>query len=153
MEQRYNWLEYKPQTFSYRGRWIDNWFSNMVPSKIFVGGELEWPSVENYYQAMKSEDPAVQETIRRLTPSQSKALGRRILLRPNWESLKEGYMKRALDIKFACSPWFDLLMDTGDSMIIEWNNWGDKYWGVTDNGMGKNRLGILLMQIRDEYKK
>ena len=42
-----------------------------------------------------------------------------------------------------------MLLASGDSPIIEWNNWNDKDWGasITDN-KGKNALGLILMDIR-----
>lgn len=145
------WMEFKPDHFIYNGKWISNWFSNMVIHPIYVEARL-WPSVENYYQAMKTEERDIQEWIRNMNPSQSKREGRKLILRPDWEQIKESKMKHALDIKFAKQPWFDLLMATGDEPIIEWNNWGDQYWGVTEDGVGQNRLGILLMDIRKEYQ-
>lgn len=150
--ERDNWLEFKPEKFEYNGKWIKNWFSNMVPSPIFIGETL-WPSVENYYQAMKTDDVDAQEIVRGISPNQSKRVGRNMDIRPDWEDVKEKFMKRALNSKFNHSPWFEALMATGDSMIIEWNNWNDLYWGAdATTGRGKNRLGILLMEIRDEYK-
>lgn len=149
-----SWLPFKPVRFEYNGKWIKNWFSNLMPSPIFMdGNDWEWPSVENYYQAMKTEETEMQEVIKHATPSRAKQLGRKLILRPNWDNLKEGFMKRALDAKFSQSPWYEALMVTGDNMIIEWNNWGDRYWGVTEDGVGKNRLGALLMQVREEHKK
>ena len=43
------------------------------------------------------------------------------------------------------------LICTGNSVIIEGNNWGDTFWGVC-NGVGENQLGLLLMRIREELK-
>lgn len=40
------------------------------------------------------------------------------------------------------------LLDTGDRQIIQHTR-NDKYWGDGGNGTGKNRLGILLMKLRD----
>ena len=40
------------------------------------------------------------------------------------------------------------LFDTGDRQIIQHTR-NDKYWGDGGNGTGKNRLGILLMKLRD----
>lgn len=40
------------------------------------------------------------------------------------------------------------LLETGDRKIIEHTD-RDKYWGDGGNGEGKNRLGILLMKLRD----
>ena len=39
------------------------------------------------------------------------------------------------------------LILTGDSYLEEGNTWNDRYWGVC-NGVGKNKLGEILMQVR-----
>ena len=45
---------------------------------------------------------------------------------------------------------------TGDAELIEGNTWHDNYWGVCScskcNGRGKNRLGKLLMKVREELR-
>ena len=41
------------------------------------------------------------------------------------------------------------LLATGDEYLEEGNNWGDRIWG-TVNGEGENRLGKILMKVRDE---
>jgi predicted NAD-dependent protein-ADP-ribosyltransferase YbiA (DUF1768 family) len=61
---------------------------------------------------------------------------------------KEGYMISFLDQKFASGTRLaGLLVATGDATIVEGNTWGDAYWGVC-GGVGKNRLGELLMAKR-----
>src|ERR1700748_1931556 len=115
------WIDYKPKEFEYNGKWVKNWFSNMVVYPIYLGDRV-WPSVENYYQAMKTADRDVQEVIRAASPAGSKQLGKRVILRRNWEQIKESYMKRALSVKFAQETWHRLLTATGDDPIIEWNN-------------------------------
>lgn len=45
-----------------------------------------------------------------------------------------------------------LLIETGDATLIEGNTWGDRVWGVCD-GVGENRLGKILMQIRAKMKE
>jgi len=40
------------------------------------------------------------------------------------------------------------LLSTGDAEIVE-NSPIDYYWGCGANGSGKNRLGIILMEVRD----
>jgi predicted NAD-dependent protein-ADP-ribosyltransferase YbiA (DUF1768 family) len=43
-------------------------------------------------------------------------------------------------------------METGQDEIVEWNNWGDVWWGKDlETGKGRNELGKLLMKIRSEY--
>lgn len=145
------WLDHKPMHFIYNGKWISNWFSNMIIHPIIIEGRL-WPSVENYYQAKKTDDKDLQDMIRNLSPSAAKREGRKLVLRPSWDQIKEHVMKHALGIKFSHRTWYRLLMATGNAPIIEWNNWGDQYWGVTEDGMGRNRLGILLMEIREKNK-
>lgn len=150
-----NWLQYKPERFEYRGKWIHNWFSNVAPSPIVLStGQITdvWPSVENYYQAMKTEDMPTQEAIRMASPAESKRMGRKVHMRPDWDNIKKDVMMRALRVKFSLSPWYEALVGTGDQPIIEWNNWGDRIWGVTEDGVGQNLLGICLMEIREEFK-
>jgi ribA/ribD-fused uncharacterized protein len=45
-----------------------------------------------------------------------------------------------------------VLLSTGDNTLIE-DSPVDWYWGCGANGKGKNRLGILLMRLRDELRK
>jgi predicted NAD-dependent protein-ADP-ribosyltransferase YbiA (DUF1768 family) len=59
-------------------------------------------------------------------------------------------MRECLVAKFGQNPeLMQLLKDTGDSILIEGNSWGDQFWGVC-NSVGKNWLGKLLMEIRDK---
>lgn len=46
----------------------------------------------------------------------------------------------------------EILLGTGDRKLIEHTD-RDKYWGDGGNGEGQNRLGILLMKVRDELRK
>ncbi|WP_373458214.1 NADAR domain-containing protein [Paenibacillus harenae] len=41
-----------------------------------------------------------------------------------------------------------ILLSTGDCTIVE-HTTNDAYWGDGGNGHGQNRLGTLLMEIRD----
>jgi ribA/ribD-fused uncharacterized protein len=149
-----DYSQYKPKEFKYRGKWIDNWFSNMVLSPVIIHG-TEYKSIENYYQSMKSTDESEQLAIMAATPSESKRLGRKVKhLLPNWDQLKYNFMLIGLRNNFDMNPWFKQLLDTGDEMIIEWTNWGDKIWGVDSiTCQGENLLGKALMEIRDEFKQ
>jgi predicted NAD-dependent protein-ADP-ribosyltransferase YbiA (DUF1768 family) len=49
------------------------------------------------------------------------------------------------------------LLDTGDEELVEGTTWHDNIWGNCScpkckNIPGQNRLGKLLMQIREEIK-
>jgi len=147
MKTTTNWLQYKPETFEYNGRWIKNWFSNMVYSPFKVNGE-HYNSVENFYQAHKACSPEEHTMIAQATPSEAKRLGRRTQMRADWEQIKYDVMKRGLLFKFTFDPYKTQLLNTGDDILIEWNNWNDRIWGVTLDGKGLNLLGIALMDIR-----
>jgi ribA/ribD-fused uncharacterized protein len=110
-------------------------------------------STENYYQAMKSLDDHERRKIAGMAPNKSKRYARTIQLRPDWEEVKYEVMKKALLAKFSIPEWRDKLLATGDEMIIEWNNWNDKIWGVSIKDYeGQNLLGKCLMEVRDILK-
>jgi ribA/ribD-fused uncharacterized protein len=61
-------------------------------------------------------------------------------------------MREAVLAKFRSHPDIrETLLSTGDEEIIE-NAPGDYYWGVGANGSGKNMLGRILMDVRDELR-
>ena len=147
-----NWKEYRPESFEYIDKWVKNWFSNMVVCPVTIDG-IEYISTENYFQAMKSLNKEDHIRISKLAPNKSKHEGRKLPLRDDWEEIKFEVIKTALRAKFNIPEWKEQLLATGNSTIIEWNNWKDKVWGVTiDDNEGKNLLGIALMEIREELK-
>ena len=67
----------------------------------------------------------------------------------NWEDIKEDVMWTGLYAKFTQNKkLFDLLIGTGDKIIIE-NSAIDFYWGCGSDNTGKNILGIQLMTLRN----
>ncbi len=135
--------------------YIKNWFSNMLPMDTpYIVGDMQFKTVENYYQAMKFGD---EETVRRISnmdPYEAKryAAKYRGQLHLNDQFDRLMVMETALRHKFAKgTSWHKKLMET-EGEIVEWNNWHDQYWGKTGDGVGENHLGKLLMKIRDSYK-
>lgn len=134
---------------SFSGVW--RWLSNFFPAKVEFGGDT-YPTVEHAYQAAKTYDDEARKKIRDTPmPGRAKAIGRTIEMRPDWEALKEEVMLSLLRQKFSDRDLSGLLVATGDTELIEGNYWGDTYWGVC-RGEGKNRLGVLLMQVREERR-
>jgi len=125
--------------------------SNFAFCKIKLNGLL-FNSVETAFQAAKTKDLETMKTFCTLTPSQAKQKGRHIKLRSDWEEIKCSVMYSLLKQKFSQQPFKELLIDTGNIHIQEDNYWGDTFWGVC-NGQGKNKLGELLMKIREELKE
>lgn len=121
--------------------------SNMFPIRMIVNG-IEYTCLEAAFQSFKTTDLDERKKFSGISGKEAKALGRRIKLRKDWESWKEDCMLQLLRIKFSDPDMTQALLSVeGD--IVETNNWNDTYWGVC-NGVGKNRLGKLLEQIRTE---
>lgn len=113
-----------------------------------------WRTMEHYFQAMKFEGtPHFEKILNCGSPKQAKDLGqsRAFPIRGDWDQVKEEVMLSGLRAKFKNSELRSLLLGTGKKTLIE-NSPYDKYWGIGPNGKGKNRLGILLMQLREELK-
>lgn len=129
-------------------------FSNFASFPISIRG-LVWPTSEHYFQAQKFSDHEYREAIRNArTSMQAAQMGRDRAkrLRDDWDFVKEGIMLEALREKFSQHEELaKLLISTGDAFLIEHTE-NDSYWGDGGDGSGLNRLGILLMQVRDEMK-
>jgi ribA/ribD-fused uncharacterized protein len=129
-------------------------FSNFSAHPIKVNGKT-WPTSERYFQAQKFAGTEYEQEIRRAkSPMIAARLGRsrKEPLRKDWESAKETIMREALRAKFTQHPALrSLLLSTGDQTIVEHTE-NDKYWGDGGDGAGKNRLGILLMELREKLR-
>lgn len=131
------------------GRW--RFLSNFAPVDVELDG-LTYPSVEHAYQAAKTLDRAERGPIAHAqTAGIAKRLGRRVTMRPDWDTIKRDVMLDLLRQKFAKTYMGVKLLATGNAVLIEGNTWGDTYWGVC-LGEGKNHLGLLLMQVRSELR-
>ncbi len=127
-----------------------NFLSNFYPNSIKLVGAGTFPSVEHAFQAMKTRDKNEIEEIRRaFTPGRAKKLGREATMRADWELIKDDVMLHCLRIKFNDVRLAERLRQTEDAQLVEGNSWGDVYWGVC-RGIGQNKLGQLLMQVRSE---
>ncbi|MES2569993.1 MAG: NADAR family protein [Verrucomicrobiota bacterium] len=128
--------------------------SNFSPPGVELEG-VYWPTVEHFFQAQKFAEREVQERIRHATtPKEARALGqsRSFKLRPGWDTIRETVMLKALRIKFRVPAVRDLLLSTGERMLVESSPF-DYFWGAGQNGSGQNRLGHLLMQVRSELRQ
>lgn len=108
-------------------------------------------TVEHYYQAAKARN--MSDRLRILnadTPGYAKKLGKNIQIRDDWYEYKFLVMEYELVRKFSDPKLMQKLLSTGKSLLIEENWWGDRIWGVCD-GVGENRLGKMLMDIRDNF--
>jgi len=150
LEDKLKTLKTKPIN-SFRGE--NSFLSNMSDSPVKLGG-VEYPTVEHAFQAAKTIDPSERAKILAAkTAGEAKRIGKTVTLRKNWNQMREEVMEKALRAKFEQNPELKKkLLDTGDVDLIEGNTWGDTFWGEV-NGKGQNKLGKLLMKIRDELMK
>lgn len=124
------------------------WLSNFWLCSVMLGDHV-YPSTENAYQAAKyPKSQRLQFTT--CSPGKAKRLGKEADLPDNWEAEKLRVMRKVLEQKFRENTFnAELLIKTGSVEIVEGNTWGDTFWGVCD-GVGENRLGKMLMEIRAE---
>ena len=127
--------------------------SNFAKGFGFIDdGDVEWPTTEHYYAAHKtpvsSERNYVQEA---RTAAQAKKRGREINVYDDWDVRKDDVMRKALAYKFAPgTEAAKLLLATNMDYLVEYAPWGDVYWGVDKHYKGKNMLGKLLMERRQQ---
>ncbi|MFN8480108.1 MAG: NADAR family protein [Kouleothrix sp.] len=138
----------------YRVREPYGFCSNFAPYPIVID-ELTWPTSEHYFQAQKFFDETIQTRIRHAaSPMEAATLGRdrRFPIRPDWESIKDDIMYDAVRAKFTQHQAIrDQLLATGDAYLIE-HTANDRYWADGGDGTGKNRLGQILMRVREELR-
>lgn len=129
--------------------------SNFYPAVVNMYGH-NYPTVEHAYQAMKTDDEAVQEIIRNLEHAgQAKKYGQKLVAREGWQDMKVVAMRMLLRQKFND---FDLGMKLieVEEEIIEHNWWHDNFWGhclceACGEIEHKNNLGKLLTEIKDKF--
>ena len=130
-------------------------FSNFSRHAVFLKGK-RWPTSEHYFQAQKFAGTEHEEAVRLCKkPSEAAALGRsrKLPLRRDWEGVKDAIMREAVLAKF--SQHEDLratLLGTGDAELVE-HTTNDSYWGDGGDGSGKNRLGRILVEVREELRQ
>ncbi len=129
-------------------------FSNFARYPFELDGQ-RWPTSEHYFQAQKFAGTRHVEEIRRArTPKEAAAMGRERSrpLRRDWEKVKDGVMARAVLRKFETHAELrELLLNTGEAKIVE-NAPHDYYWGCGADGSGKNMLGHILMDVREQLR-
>ncbi|HEX9038999.1 MAG TPA: NADAR family protein [Ktedonobacterales bacterium] len=137
----------------YGSRGEYGFLSNFYPARITLA-DRTWPTSEHYFQGQKfAGTPHEVEVRRATTPRVAATLGRdrRRPLRADWEMVKEDVMLAALRAKFTQHPTLRArLLATGTAELVE-HTANDRYWADGGDG-GLNRLGVLLMQVREELR-
>lgn len=125
-----------------------DFLSNFYTYRFVYEGDV-YPSAEHAFQAQKTDDEEEKEDIRIAKSSVvAKKLGRKCTLRKCWDEDRQDIMLDVVRVKFETDLKWELL-ETGVSLLIEGNSWGDSYWGVDlITNQGENHLGKSLMRVR-----
>ena len=150
---RYQIKNINTAIMSFRGEY--SFLSNFYEGKVFTYKGLKFNNTEAPFHAEKCWSRAKEfEMVR---PLQSKRLGRRVLMRRDWDRIKDRVMYDVCYAKFTQDPVLKAkLLATGNRELVEGNTHGDRCWGMTcSNGVwiGENRLGKVLMKLRDDLRE
>lgn len=138
----------------FKGKYF--FLSNFYESPIIYEG-LTYRNNEAAFQAAKvlyGRDAFIN-----LDASSAKKMGRRVQLRNDWEDVKNEVMYEVCKAKFSQNE--DLkrrLLATGNEYLEEGTTgWHDNIWGNCNcekckDVPGENRLGKILMRVREELR-
>lgn len=134
-------------------------FSNLHRRPVLFEGVV-YPTSEHAYQAGKARKDEVREWLMAAPSPALLAMASHGLyvwdIHPDWAKTKFQRMKRILLAKFTQhSDLQQLLLSTGESRLVESatvDNAVNRLWGEV-NGKGQNKLGELLMEVRNEIRE
>jgi ribA/ribD-fused uncharacterized protein len=144
-------------------------FSNMHEAPVQIDG-MTFPTVEHYFQWSKAKmfgDADVQSKIMKTaSPKSAKAYGKKVknFDAEAWNEKRDSVMRTAVKAKLMQHPdILKKLRDTGTRPIAEADPRG-KYWGIGTSAEtskakdvsrwpGQNKMGKILMELRDELKE
>ncbi|MDD3337854.1 MAG: NADAR family protein [Lachnospiraceae bacterium] len=115
---------------------------------------LTYRNSESAYQAAKSVSLVEKVHFVNVSPRKAKRMGKSVLMRSDWDSVKGGIMADIVHAKFSQHPELAaLLIATGDEYLEEGNYWHDNYFGdckcpKCEGIQGENVLGYALMGER-----
>ena len=143
-------------------------FSNAYDAPFQVDG-VTYPTVEHYFQYQKAktfgDDDMAKKIMKSASAKSAKTYGQKVkdFKEEEWNAKKDEIMKTAVRAKFTQHPELrKKLVETENRPIGEADP-RDKYWGIgtgadtskakkPDQWPGKNRLGAILMELRESLK-
>ena len=128
---------------------MKSFLSNFYESEMVYRGR-KFKCAEAAYQSEKCWERV--DEFMSLNGREARKLGRSVRLRRDWEKVKVGIMKEVLRAKFRDEKLRLLLEKTGNKRLVHVAPW-DGFWGLGRDGKGKNMLGKLLMEVRDEIRR
>lgn len=147
---------FRPKRFIHGFEGPYDYLSNFYRCEYQLNGKSYF-HVEGGFQSEKTDPPS--ERIRvAMGPKEAKRLGRMVTLRPDWEEIKEEIMYKHVRAKFEQNENLrQQLVNTRNAILCEDNNWHDNEWGDCTCEKcytieGQNKLGEILMMVREDLK-
>lgn len=133
-------------------------FSNLFRRDVKFEG-LIYPTAEHAYQAGKARKPEVREWLMAAPTPALLAMAAHGLYQwdvvTDWSRIKFDRMRAVLRTKFSQHDDLkELLVSTRDAKLVESatvDNAVNRLWGEV-NGRGRNMLGVILMDVREELR-
>lgn len=132
-------------------------FSNLYRCEIRFEGDI-FPTAEHAYQAGKARKASVRKWLLAAPSPSLVAMAAHGLYSwdvvEDWAKIKFDRMRGVLLAKFTQHPDLrSLLVSTGTSRLVEAgtvDNAVNRTWGEV-NGKGQNQLGLMLMELREQF--
>ena len=135
--------------------------------KITIEGK-DYLSVEHYYQAKKAEmfdEESLEKILKAKSTKAVKALGKKIknFNQVEWDKSKYEIMKQGIKSKFVQYPELRKQLQETEDRKIGYADARNIYWGIgssesvekskhPEKWRGKNMIGHILMELREEFK-
>ena len=127
-------------------------FTNFYRGKKIVLDGKKWPTSEHYFQAQKYvNNKRIMRQVRHLPTARDAFRFTRQYphSRADWHRAKDDVMYKVLTAKFTQDEsLYNLLMGTAPHKLVEASPF-DAYWGYGADKKGQNKLGKLLVRLRD----
>lgn len=166
--------------FTGRWRFLSNFYRSEFRAVIDLGDQslsIRVPTLEHAYQASKATTLAIARRIIDEAGSalEARRMGRRLVLRPDWDQVRVPTMRALVQMKFAEVYLAERLLATGERELVEGNPWKDTFWGAVPSVkptqaasqlnpgeqvydtpsavyIGQNWLGRILMERRSALR-
>lgn len=133
----------------FRGKYL--FLSSTYICPIEYNG-IKYNNSEVAFQSMKFDEVGMRRQIAKLSAKEAREISRKYPLKNEWHKIKDAIMYDITLCKFKQNKDLaKMLLSTGNKELIQENDWNDTVWG-TVNGIGENKLGKILMRVREEIK-